>query len=152
MTKLTGHDQEVFTLMRHFDLFAVDTLFKPPTIQWYGKKRINNTTYVPLQQGQRPRKLNYFLVSNRWKSSVISSKVQWSASHFHFNSHFDHELVTITWKWKVYRPVSTVRLDQAAMSSVMWREFDEQSSKGLLNGISESAIQVDVEDEEEMFK
>lgn len=61
----TGHDKETLSLMRSFDLFAVDTRFMPERKLWQGKMRRCNATYLPKHVERRPTKLDYFLVSNR---------------------------------------------------------------------------------------
>ena len=92
-----GHDQELQSLMRQHDLFAADTKFRPKATTWNGKKRICNATYVSKHEDARPKKLDYFLVSKRWLSSVTSSAVKWSSSRFRFGVQFDHALLAITW-------------------------------------------------------
>ena len=64
----TGHDKEVIKLMRSFDLFAVDTKFRPGRKLWDGEYRRCNATYLPKHPNRRSTKLDYFLVSmnNRW--------------------------------------------------------------------------------------
>ena len=96
-----GHDQQVLTLMRQFDLFAVGTRFKPPRKNWDGKSRRCNATYLPKHEGRRPTKLDYFLVSNRWQSSVISSETKWGVSMKRFGKKFDHAILSIKWAWRL---------------------------------------------------
>ena len=112
-----GHDQQVLTLMRQHDLFAVDTRFKPPRRSWFdGKSRRCNATYLSKHEGRRPTKLDYFLVSNRWQSSVISSETKWSASLERFGTKFDHALLTIRWAWRLRVPKQKPKPDFASMT------------------------------------
>ena len=62
--KDNGYGEEILTLMRSFDLFAVDTLFKPERKVWGQgeRKRYCNTTYIPKHADKRPRKLDYMCV------------------------------------------------------------------------------------------
>ena len=62
-----GHDKELLDLMRTYELFAVDTKFKPKARHWANtkKKRVCNATYLPKHKERRPTKLDYFLVSQR---------------------------------------------------------------------------------------
>ena len=62
-----GHSDEGMNLMRSHDLFAVDSLFKPRRKYMFNskKKRICNATYLQKDKQLRPKKLDYFLVSNR---------------------------------------------------------------------------------------
>ena len=58
---------------------GVGTRFKPSLKNWNGKSRRCNATYLSKHEGRRLSKLNYFLVSNKWQSSVISSETKWGA-------------------------------------------------------------------------
>ena len=89
-----GHSSKVMDLLRSHDLFAVDSLFKPPRKCIYatGNRRVCNATYLQKDKSRRPKKLDYFLVSNRWKSSVINSSTNWAPSVHRFGKVFDHAL------------------------------------------------------------
>ena len=54
-----GHGEEILDIMRIYDLFAVDILFRPRRKKWQGKYRICNATYIPKDEKQRPTKLDY---------------------------------------------------------------------------------------------
>ena len=62
-----GHGNKVLDLMRNFDLFAADTLFKPQRKSWGPKrqKHLCNATYLPKDNAKRPTKLDYFCVSKQ---------------------------------------------------------------------------------------
>ena len=61
-----GHDNDVLDLMRKYELFAIDTKFKPKKKLWKTKKkRLCNVTYLPKNAQRRPTKLDYFLASHR---------------------------------------------------------------------------------------
>ena len=70
--KDNGHGEEILVLMRSHELFAVDTLFKPVRKAWGKKGRLRycNATYMAKDESKRPRKLDYIIVSNRWKGMV----------------------------------------------------------------------------------
>ena len=88
--------KQVLDLMRTYKLFTVDTKFRPKKKVWgQGEKRMCNTTYLSMHEDRRPTKLDYFLVSDRWQGSVVSSKTKWGASYHRFGSKFDHSLLTI---------------------------------------------------------
>ena len=54
-----GHEEQILVLIREYDLFAVDTIFKPKTKMWDDKLRVCNVTYRSKQAKKRPRKLDY---------------------------------------------------------------------------------------------
>lgn len=80
------HGVQMLDLMRDYQLFAVDTLFKPMRKVWgnKGRKRVCNATYLAKDTSKRPTKLDYFCVTNRWKSMVIDSRVKWGPSMHRF--------------------------------------------------------------------
>ena len=96
-----GHDGDVLNVMARFNLFAIDTKFDPKRRPWDGKLRRGNATYLPKHKDRRPTKLDYVLVSNRWKSMATNSKVQWGASMHRFGEVFDHALLPVGWAWKL---------------------------------------------------
>ena len=69
-----GHGEEILSLLREYDLCAVDTYFKPAKKRWQGKQRRCNATYIPKGKLKRPTKLDYLCVSNRWKSMIWTAK------------------------------------------------------------------------------
>ena len=129
-----GHDQQVLSLMQTHDLFAVDTRFQPPLKIWNGKKRRCNATYVAKHEGRRPRKLDYFLVSNRWQSSVIHSAVKWSSANFRFGKKFDHGLLKVKWAWRLKTVKQAPRYDYKVMTNEDWEKFDKELEDKLKDG------------------
>ena len=96
-----GHDQALLDFMRTHELSAADTYFKPKAKLWSGHKRVCNATYMPKHEERRPTKLDYFLVSQRWRSSVTASTTKWGAAFHRFGSKFDHSLLSIEWEWRL---------------------------------------------------
>ena len=96
--KDNGHGEEILTLMRSYDLFAADTLFKPARKAWgeKGKMRYCNATYMAKDTSKRPRKLDYICVSNRWKGMVKNAETKWGPSFHRFGQKFDHGLLSAT--------------------------------------------------------
>ena len=92
--KDNGHGEEFLDLMRAYDLFAVDTLFKPARKAWGKDKKLRycNATYMAKDAEKRPRKLDYICVSNRWKSMVKNAGTRWGPSLHRFGQKFDHGL------------------------------------------------------------
>ena len=88
-----GHDADVLDLMSRFDLFDIDTNFKPCRKVWSGKLRRCNATYLPKYEERGSTKLDYILVSNRWKSSVWNCQVKWGSNMHRFGKKFDHGLL-----------------------------------------------------------
>ena len=120
-----GHDHKILDLMTRFDLFSVGTKFRPRRKLWDGKLRRCNATYLPKHEGRRPTKLDYVLVSNRWKSMAINSCVQWGASIHRFGETFDHGLLNVRWAWKLRAPKRTSRPDYQSMRQCDWAKFDD---------------------------
>ena len=145
-----GHDAQVLSLMQTHDLFAVDTRFQPPLKVWNGKKRRCNATYVSKHEGRRPRKLDYFLVSNRWQSSVTHSAVKWSSANFRFGKKFDHGLLKVKWAWRLKAVRQSPRYDYAAMTEEDWENFDEELEKRLKEGDRE--VEVSMSSMEKHYK
>ena len=121
-----GHDQVILEMMTQADLFAVDTIFKPEAKYWGNgkRKRLCNATYLAKHTDRRPRKLDYFLVSNRWRSSVTNSKVRWGPALHRFGEKYDHGLLSITWAWRLRKQSTTPRPDFSSMSPEAWTKFD----------------------------
>ena len=84
--------------MREHGMRAVSTCFKRVKGSAYG-----NATYLPKNPEQTPSQIDYILVSRRWASSVIDSKVQWGPSIHRFCHRFDHGMVTAKWRWRLRR-------------------------------------------------
>ena len=56
---------------------------------------------------RKPSQIDYILVSNRWRSSIVDSKVRWGPSlHRNIHGKADHALVMCKWFWRV-RKVKT---------------------------------------------
>ena len=124
--KDNGHGEEILDLMRNFDLFAVDTLFKPARKAWgeEGKMRYCNATYMAKDKKKRPRKLDYICVSNRWKGMVKNVCTRWGPAIHRFGQKYDHGLLSARWRWKTKKTQRYETADFAAMNSQSWQEFD----------------------------
>ena len=130
MTKIpniNGHGEEILNLIREYDLFAVDTSFKPGRKLWKHRYRYCNATYLPKDEDKRPTKLDYLCVSNRYKSMVTSSEVRWGPSIHRCGQHYDHGLLSATWRWKTKKKKKEKRTNFAAMTTndQSWPDFDE---------------------------
>ena len=88
----------MLTLMRNYDLFAVDTLFKPKKKAWGEDKKMRycNATYMAKDPKKRPRKLDYICVSNRWKGMVKNTETRWGPEFHRFGQKYDHGLLSAT--------------------------------------------------------
>ena len=126
-SKDSGHGEQILELMRSFDLFAVDTLFKPARKQWGEKKKMRycNATYMAKNLSRRPRKLDYICVSNRWKGMIKNAKTKWGPALHRFGHKFDHGLLSATWRWKTKKTQRFVTANFKAMNAQSWREFDK---------------------------
>ena len=119
-----GHSKQVMDLIRAHDLFAIDSLFRPKRKTMFdGQKRVCNATYLQKDTSRRPKKLDYFFVSNRWKSCVQNSKTDWAPSEHRFGKLFDHSLIKIKWKWRVKTEKSVPTKDYKAMDRSKWQQF-----------------------------
>ena len=69
-----GHSNEVLDLLRSFDLFAVDSLFRPKkkcVTTLNTRKRICNATYLQKEVKCRPKKLDYLSSSSRTSGRAV---------------------------------------------------------------------------------
>ena len=96
--KDNGHGEEILTLLRNFDLFVVDTLFKPVRKTWGKDKKLRccNATWMEKIAEKRPRKLDYTCAFNRWKDMVKNAGTRWGPSLHHFDQKFDHGSLSAT--------------------------------------------------------
>ena len=120
-----GHGDKILDMMRSHDLCAIDTYFKPKRKKWDNRLRHCNATYMPKDATRRPTKLDYILISNRWKSMVINVETRWGPSIHRFGHQFDHALVSATWRWRTKKTQKTKRPDFEAMSEERWAAFDD---------------------------
>ena len=126
-----GHDQDLLDIMRKYELFAVDTKFKPKKKLWSNRKRLCNATYIPKHKQRRPTKLDYFLVSQRWQGSVTSSTTKWGTALHRFGTKFDHSLLSIEWEWRLRVSKGKPRPDFELMTPNKWQEFDRRLEERL---------------------
>ena len=122
-----GHSDRVLSFMRSHDLFAVDSMFKPKSKFMFAtgdKRRKCNATYLQKDVSLRPKKLDYFLVSNRWRSCVKNSDTKWAPSIHRFGRAFDHSLLQITWRWRTKSAKLVVGKDFKAMLKSDWVALD----------------------------
>ena len=129
-----GHSDKVIELLRAHDLFAVDSLFCPKRKNMFctdKKKRYCNATYLQKEKGRRPKKLDYFFISNRWRSCVTNSTTCWAPSVHRFGKLFDHSLLKITWRWRVKKDANAKRKDFKAMNTEDWSRLNETIDKNL---------------------
>ena len=117
-----GHSKDLVNLMQAHDLFAVDSLFRPKRTRMFCKqrKRVCNATYLQKDKSFRPKKLDYFLISNRWKSNVTNSRTDWAPSLHRFGKAFDHSLLRIDWRWRIRCDKRPVSKDFRAMDESAW--------------------------------
>ena len=124
-----GHITDIISLMRSHDLFAVDSIFRPQRKYMFNKdkkKRVCNAIYLRKDNTQRPKKLDYFLVSNRWRSCVTNSKTNWAPSVHRFGKEFDHSLLQITWAWRVKKEKKSATKDFQSMTRANWAELNDK--------------------------
>ena len=129
-----GHGTRVLSFMRTHDLFAADNMFKPKRRFMFGeetRKRVCNATYLQKDVQLRPKKLDYFLVSNRWKSCIRNSTTNWAPSFHRFGKAFDHSLLRVSWKWRVKKATLAVKRDFKTMTKESWGNLNKEISKQL---------------------
>ena len=119
--------------MRDQDLFTVDSLFRPKRRKMFTqkRKRVCNATWLQKDATLRPKKLDYFLVSNRWRSCVTNSKSCWAPSIHRFGRAFDHSLLQISWKWRVKQTAMAPAKDFKAMTDELWSELNSEIANNL---------------------
>ena len=121
-----GHGNKILDMMRAHDVCAIGTYFKPKRKKWQGRHRYCNATYIPKDSTRRPTKLDYLLVSNRWKSMVVNTETRWGPSIHRFGHQFDHALVSATWRWRTKKTEKIRRPDFEVMDKKCWAEFDDE--------------------------
>ena len=128
-----GHSDKVMDLLRAHDLFAVDSLFRPKrkAIGQGKKSRICNATYLQKDASRRPKKLDYFFISNRWKSCVVNSTTNWAPAAHRFGKFFDHCLLQIKWKWRIKSIKTTPAKDFKAMDRDDWTKFEFEINEAM---------------------
>jgi exonuclease III len=88
--------QRIMEIMQANNLFAASTSFAPAKSAPLGQ-----ATYRPKNKNQKPAQLDYCLISNRWKSSARSCKVEWRHSiHRHLRL-YDHGMVVVKFSLKI---------------------------------------------------
>ena len=103
------------------------------------KKRVCNVTWLQKDVSLRPKKLDYFLVSNRWRSCVTNSKACWSPSVHRFGRAFDHSLLQISWSWRVKKETLVPTKDFKDMTGEKWAELNINIENNLKNHEEEHA-------------
>ena len=130
-----GHISLVMSLLHDYDLFAVDSLFRPKRKHMFNpdmkRKRECNATYLQKDISLRPKKLDYFFVSNRWRSCVTNSSTNWDPSFHRFGHAFDHSLLQITWKWRVRKGKIATTKDFKSMLDSDWANLDAKIQQNL---------------------
>ena len=129
-----GHGSRVINFIRVHDLLAVDIMCRPTRRYMFGqdkRMRICNASYLQKDTDLRPKKLDYFLVSNRWRSCVINSKTNWAPAVHLFGKTFDHSLIKITWKWRVKSEKTPLTKDFKGMQAEDWKKFNSHLARHL---------------------
>ena len=136
-----GHSDKVMDLLRVNDLFAVDSMFKPKRTRMFCSqgKRLCNATYLQKDSSKRPKKLDYFMVSNRWRSCVTNSVTKWAPSIHRFGRAFDHALLQIDWKWRLKADKRTPAKDYKGMTKENWEQLGER----IKDNLQRTAVQKD---------
>ena len=83
-----GHGGKILDMMRSHDLCVIDTYFNPKRKKWNDRHRYCNATYIPKDTTHRPTKLDYLLISNRWKSMVMNVETWWGSCIHRFVHQF----------------------------------------------------------------
>ena len=81
-------------LLRRMRLVAISTYFQPSR----GK---SNATYLAKDPKYKPSQIDYIVVSSRWASSVVDSKVKWGVTCQRWGRHYDHGLVYCVLKLRI---------------------------------------------------
>ena len=95
------------------------------------KKWLCKCNVSPERCRTTPKKLDYFLVSNRWRSCVVNTKTDWEPSAHRFGKEFDHILLWITWSWRTRKEKMTVSKDFKAMTKKNWAELNDMIAVNL---------------------
>ena len=111
-----GHGDEILGLMREYDLFASDTLFKP-------EKKMLRTCRKTKSAGHGNRTTCAYQTDiNQW--SQAQKYVAWGSSIYSFCQKYDHGLVSATWHWKTKKNEKKRRPDfLSSMDDQSWLSF-----------------------------
>ena len=154
--KPNGNGNKLMDMMRTYNLSAVSTLFQPKRFKVSPSK--SNATYLPKDSIYKPSQIDYVLVSSRWATATKNCKVKWGMTCQRWGRHYDHGLVTCTFKSRTRKrkrepepDYSTLQtdtvlqsaFDQAVSENLEQKEYDScdpaQSYSALVGSISEAA-------------
>ena len=154
--KPNGNGIKLMDMMRTFNLSAVSTLFQPKRFKVSPSK--SSATYLPKESIYKPSQIDYILVSSRWATATNNCKVKWGMTCQRWGRHYDHGLVSCTFKSRTRKrkkepepDYSTLQtdadlqsaFDQAVSENLAQKEYDScdptQSYSALVGAISEAA-------------
>ena len=137
-------------LLKRMKLVAISTFFQPTR----GK---SNATYLAKDPSYRPSQIDYVVISSRWASSVVNSKVKWGVSIQRWGRHYDHGLVCCVLRLRIQNSkrgtatidYSTLKSDSAlrtaydskVQSSLSSRSFNVSDPAESLNALQQSVLE-----------
>ena len=83
------------------------------------------------RQHKTAEKLDYFLISNRWRSCVRNSETKWAPSIHRFGKPFDHALLHIQWQWRLKGVKKPPQKDYSGMDAEAWSALGEEIKKNV---------------------
>ena len=110
-TSCNREGKEFRDMLQRLKLVAISTFFQPQR----GK---SNATYIAKDPIYKPSQIDYIVVSTRWASSVVDSKVKWGITCQRWGRHYDHGLVCCILRMRVRgRKVSAKKIDYSTLES-----------------------------------
>jgi hypothetical protein len=103
----SGGDR-LLEIMKSCSLRACSTYFQP-------RRNHNNATYMNVQPDKPPSQIDYILVSDRWASSVRSSRTSWGIAMNVYGRKYEHALVQIIFKTRLKCSRKSARKDFTAL-------------------------------------
>jgi len=116
-------------MLQRLKLVAISTFFQPSR----GK---SNATYLAKDPSYKPSQIDYIVVSSRWASSVVDSKVKWGVTCQRWGRHYDHGLVCCKLRMRVQRRKgSAKKIDYSTLESdaALRSQYDSKVQSCLAN-------------------
>ena len=114
--------------LRRNRLVAISTFFQ-------SRRGKSNATYLAKDPLYKPSQIDYIMISSRWATSIVNSKVKWGISLQRWGRPYDHGLVDC---------VLRMRIKCGKGGRVALRDYSRLKSDGALRASFDTAVQVNL--------